>query len=331
VRLIKISAEPSGLGPLRDAFPDTPCEKVTPMTQPQTQHTPWQSGTPERILFATDLSCRCDRAMDRVVQLAEQWGARLLVMHVLEKAASDLPSWRQPASQEAVIAEQLRRDIAKGNIVFEVILGKGDPATAILQTAIARDCQLIVTGIARDETFGRAVLGTTVDALVRKSPIPVLVVKNRTHGAYFDVVVATDFSDASRHALECAISILPDARFVLFHAYRVPFSGFLDKQANQDAFHKLAMEECEAFMKRTAIPALIAPRLKTLLEFGSPDVLLGAYVQDQRADLVVLGTHGRSGLPGLLLGSVAEGLLQLLPCDMLVVREPKRADVPSAA
>ncbi|MGE4048921.1 MAG: universal stress protein, partial [Acetobacteraceae bacterium] len=49
---------------------------------------------PERILLATDLSCRCDRAQDRAVWLAEQWDSRLTLLHVLEAPASDLPSGR---------------------------------------------------------------------------------------------------------------------------------------------------------------------------------------------------------------------------------------------
>jgi nucleotide-binding universal stress UspA family protein len=60
----------------------------------------WTQGPPKTILLATDLSSRCDRAMDRAAQLASLWGARLVVLNVLEHeydfvepaGASDLPS-----------------------------------------------------------------------------------------------------------------------------------------------------------------------------------------------------------------------------------------------
>jgi hypothetical protein len=53
--------------------------------------------TPKKILLATDLSCRCDRAMDRAVALATEWQAQLVVLHVLQEPApvTDLPSWRR--------------------------------------------------------------------------------------------------------------------------------------------------------------------------------------------------------------------------------------------
>ena len=86
-------------------------------------------------------------------------------------------------------------------------------------------CSLIVTGIARDETLGRLLLGTTVEKLARQARQPVLVVKTRPRKPYHDVLVATDFSPGSRQALRAALQLVPDANLTLFHAYDVPFQG----------------------------------------------------------------------------------------------------------
>jgi nucleotide-binding universal stress UspA family protein len=67
------------------------------------------------------------------------------------------------------------------------------------------------------------------------------------------------------------------------------------------------------------------------LEEGAPEELIVSVAQDQGCDLIVMGTHGRRGLPRLLLGSVAESVLRKAPCPVLTVRGPVPAPVPAAA
>ncbi len=288
-----------------------------------------QGGSSRWILLATDLSCRCDRAQDRAALLAEQWGARLAVLHVLEAEPSDVPSWRGPSAAARIAERRIRADIADRRVEWEVILDHGEPAAAILRQAVERGCDLIVTGIARDRMLAPAILGTTVDWLVRRTPVPVLVVKCRPHRPYAELVVATDFSEPSRHALESALRLFPEAHFTLFHAFRVPFEGLIDRDVHRDEFRATATAECADFLSRVQAPPAAFARMTSVIEFGSPAELLCAYIQDRPVDLVVLGTQGRSGLPGFLLGSTAELLLTLLPCDVMMVRGP--TPLPAAA
>ena len=60
-----------------------------------------------------------------------------------------------------------------------------------------------------------------------------------------------------------------------------------------------------------------------MIEFGRPESLFREYVLHHNADLVVLGTHGRSAVFEALIGSTAKNILSMLPCDALVVREPR--------
>ena len=67
----------------------------------------WTKNPPKKILLATDLSARCDRALDRANQLVADWQAELVVLHVLDPAEGfiesrhldDLPRWRRPAER----------------------------------------------------------------------------------------------------------------------------------------------------------------------------------------------------------------------------------------
>src|SRR3546814_18825375 len=78
------------------------------------------SNPPHSILLATDLSHRCDRALDRAVQLAQQWSAKLLVVHAVEKEVDesyslhsiyDVPSWRRPADPVRAVRDRLYQDL----------------------------------------------------------------------------------------------------------------------------------------------------------------------------------------------------------------------------
>jgi nucleotide-binding universal stress UspA family protein len=285
-----------------------------------------KAGRPRRILLATDLSFRCDRAQDRASRLAQQWQAKLCLLHVTEgdERGNSGPSWRRGTSSRELLAERQRRAAARGGAVeVEVLLRRGNPAEVILQTAEDMECDVIVTGIAREETLTRSILGTTVERLVHRAPMPVLVVKNRAERDYDSVVAASDFSPSSAHAFRHALRMFPEARITLLHAYRVPFEGFVSRDANRDEVLALAEGQCAGFLASLDAPKEQLGRIECLLEYGSPDELIGSHVWDKEVDLVVLGTHGMSGVFGILMGSTAERLLRSLPCDVLVVREPR--------
>lgn len=292
----------------------------------------WTQGPPRKILLATDLSARCDRALDRAAALAEAWKADLLAVHALEQTENfyaaelerRLPSWRRPADAVDIARNQLRRDMMKAGANLTAIVAKGEPADVILGVAEEKACDLIVTGIARDETFGRFGLGTTVDRLLRRSRIPLLIVKQRVRAPYSNIVVATDFSQSSRQALLAAMAYFPGPRLDIFHAYNAPMSGLAgDPVRYQDQYREIAVQHCAAFLAEAGIPDERRSCFGFIADPGHPSWLLQQYVRDRGVDLIFLGTHGRSAILNILLGSTAKESLRALPCDVLVVREPR--------
>lgn len=73
---------------------------------------------------------------------------------------------------------------------------------------------------------------------------------------------------------------------------------------------------------RDLIPVTFTGNVEIEVESGHPTDVIVRMAQRQKVDLIVMGTHGRSGLPHLLMGSVAEKVVRLAPCSVLVVREP---------
>jgi nucleotide-binding universal stress UspA family protein len=289
------------------------------------------SGPPERLLLATDLSARCDRALDRAAQLAGEWGAELIALNVQEAptAPDQMLSWaagEDDESRNRAARLQLQRDLAGLDVRVDVRTARGGEVPAIIrETATDSGSGLVVTGIARSEPFGRFLLGSTVERLARTLPMPLLVVRNRARGSYRRIVVATDFSDSSRHALHAAARLFPGRELILYHAYQLPLAGITGGTTPAHTGQEIETGECATFLAASDLPADARSRLRVVVGQGALETALCQYVRDQEVDLVVMGTHGRSGLLEVLLGSSAARLLDWLPCDTLIVREPRAA------
>jgi len=278
------------------------------------------------LLLASDLSSRCDRATDRAAQLAQAWKAKLLVVHAINptyavcyaKMTKELPSWRRPEDYQTVAARRLNMDLESYKIDADVYITEGIPYEVVLEAARRESSDLVITGIGRDESLARTQFGSTLDKLLQELPVPLMIVRHRVRGPYQNVVVATDFSPASRPALETAIRWFSDAQLTLFHAYE---GAGLGRDALADnAWETIANGQCDNFLAEMALEPSVMHRLHRVIDRGHPEVLLRDYVRHKEIDLVVLGTHGRSGFLKTMLGSTAENLLHLLECDTMVVR-----------
>ena len=157
------------------------------------------------ILVATDLSARSDRAVDRALELGREWNADVHVVHAIER---DAPT----------TALDVRRVLPDPGAKAGVSLPYGPAPKAITDTARELKADLLVTGVARYNDLGDYLLGTAVDHVVRNAPCPVLVVKQRVHGPYGRLLVASDFSKGAGAALLAAAALFPEAGLHLVHA-----------------------------------------------------------------------------------------------------------------
>jgi nucleotide-binding universal stress UspA family protein len=272
--------------------------------------------SPRNVLLATDLDRRTDRAMDRAAALATAWSTRLVIAHAIERSPEGWPRAR-PKDPRAAATQRIRDDLPSSvPTEIEIVVERADAVKLILETITRLDCQLVVTGVARDSGFGRASAGATVDALARLSPVPVLAVKTRPNRPYRNLTVATDFSEPSRDSLITAIEMFPSAHIDLFHAYHVMYESFIDdKCAAHDAESRHAEDQAREFLAKTAIGDR---QIHIRTEHGPPEQALRGLVAAGGIDLVVVGTRGRGTIGQLLLGSVARSIVADVPVDVLI-------------
>lgn len=278
----------------------------------------------KRLLLATDLSARSDRATDRAVALARHFGASLTILNVVD---DDLPARvadHQKLCAEEILSEQVGRltDLGAATVSSRVVFGQD--WKSVVDYADHEDVDLIILGLHRSEREG-LFRGTTVERVMRHSAVPVLVVKDRATAPYQRVAVGIDFSIYSRRAVEFAVRFAPQARIHLIHAFEVPFKGFLSgltsvertKKKHELQFAQLIDEEMSGFLSGVNVTGV---RLEKRIREGAPGMVIAQEVAALKADLLILGTHGRTGVAHALLGSVAETFLNDPPCDVLAVK-----------
>ncbi|MBI4525404.1 MAG: universal stress protein [Deltaproteobacteria bacterium] len=279
----------------------------------------------KRLLVATDFSPRADVAMRRAVQIVSEHGAALTLFHVSDPDARDDALARQLAlDAEETLRRKIRALSLPDNAAATVRVATGKPFVEIIRRARQERVELVIVGAHGQHFWKDLLLGTTAEKVARKGDRPVLVVKRAPRGPYRRVLVPVDFSDHSRRALELALQLAPRAQFHVLHVYQgfeaqlrragLPVSEMV---RHQRPLAKEARQEIDAFL------GTIDHRGKPIRREvwnGRAHHEITRVARRLHADLVAVGTTGRTGLPYILLGSVAEHVLRELSCDVLVAR-----------
>lgn len=263
------------------------------------------------VLVASDLTARSDRALARARLISDN----ILLLHVVpgERAGT-----AARARLERLIADDLGADAASAEILVE----SGPVPDTVARVASERGCSLIATGIASFDSPKDYVVGTTIDFLVRRASMPVLVVKRRPRDRYRHILAVTDFSSCSRAAVEAAAALFPDARIRLVHAFGPPFEVWLDPAETVPYMRKQAEASMRALLENLLPP--LRERVDTEVAQGQLFNVIERHRAEGRCDLLALGTHGRGALAHAAIGSCASELLASSLADVLMVREVRR-------
>lgn len=265
------------------------------------------------ILAATEFSSRCSTALQGAVQLAAHMKADLTLVHVSQDGET---------GREALLQ-------AAGTHKAKPRLGSGEPARFILETAKEEAADLIVLGAPVRRSVGDVLLGTTAERVIRQSPVPVLMAVGTPPRPYRKVVLATDFSEASEHAVAALkkTGLAGDALIQLVNIYETPEialmmrAGTTTAQINSYVVEqgRVAAAKLAEFDAKTGAGATaLVPKLSET----STGRMLCALAKETGADLIVVGTQGNTGIRRFVLGSVAQEVLRLSDVDVLAVPAP---------
>jgi universal stress protein A len=261
------------------------------------------------------------------------------------------------ATSEVVRWNERLRPIFPSLVNEARVLLADTPAEGILSFARERGCDLIVMATTGVSTMRAILLGSNARKVVRASSCPVLVIpsSNRvTADAFLQraagtglaaptlsakalprrkperrriarMLVATDLSPASTAAIRKAIVIARanGASLLLAHAYQPPsliLEGYVPPQAVEmwdDSLREGVRKKMQPYLDEAENAGV---RAEAVILSGSPQEAITEAAREWHADLVIVGTHGRTGVPRFFLGSVAARVVSSAPCPVMTVR-----------
>lgn len=301
----------------------------------------------KRILCPIDFSEMSRHAFDRAVGIGRCYGATISILHVLP-APSAVPAILYgpegpgPFGFQTVDRELARAEIPKflgldvglaGAVDYYVLEGQSVHKEILVQTE-RLEADLVVIGTHGRSGFDRLFLGSVAEKILRTSEVPVMVVPPHAHDAapigrepFQSIVLATDFSVGSEAALRYAASLAQhgDARLTIVHVVEpIPVGHDPLVGGSFDIIGYRAQLERDAMTTlKKVIPDWVRLGCETeeVVLTGKPSRQILSLAEDRRADLIVLGVHGRNALDRLLFGSTAEQLVRRATCPVLAVRQ----------
>ena len=292
----------------------------------------------KNILVPVDFSDLSIQAVDAANKLAKRFGGNVHLVHVFDEyysagfdvsPAGPIGPIVYPSNIAGEIRTKRSRDLTKiaarfGIAPTNVCLRDGMPAF----DEICRLAQEISTDLIVMPTHGRTglkhvLVGSTAERVVQHSPCPVFIY--RKAAARIDkIIVPVDFSVPSFHALKEAIAIAgrTAAKIIVLHVVELDLGfpparfGVVGRTEIVGAWTNVAALEMSSFVRETKFGNV---KFDTRIEVGTPVVRLCHLAEEEKADLIVTATHGRTGLKHMLMGSVAEKIVRHAPCSVLVV------------
>jgi nucleotide-binding universal stress UspA family protein len=246
----------------------------------------WNQFSLKTIVVATDLTHSGSCALQYAKRIAQLHKSRLVIVHAIDPAGYAFPK----GMPESVDDDQRLRDALKQieeetrdqGISTHSIVETGVIFERILQTAIDNQADLLVLGTRAAAKFGRAALGKVARRLLAAAPFPILTVPPAANsdiasaGDWNNVLVATDFSDASLYALNRAQAIVR-RHLVVLHVAGGP----------ADFSHRSHLEHLRFLTPFNEFHAVPAEHVVTAGEAGQ---VIAEHADRLHADLVVLGS-----------------------------------------
>jgi nucleotide-binding universal stress UspA family protein len=295
----------------------------------------------QRILWPTDFSEGAEAAFPYAAVLADWHDADLHVVNVRE--GGDAQGDASFPVSDARLADRLRAEGQPSQApeldamtLVQEQLEAASPADGIVSYTRDHDIDLVVSGTHGRRGLQRMLMGSVAEEVLRRAPCPVLTVRDHEGRSAWNVqniLAPVDFSDeadtAVRHAKELALTY--GAKVTLLHAVEEVIYPSAYGMEMADAPGPEVIDRVEESLATMAREEIGYEHVLVEAVVGyAPSVILD-YEEEHDVDLIVISTHGRSGLERLLLGSVTERVARRASVPVFVVKSFGKSLLPPAA
>ncbi len=291
------------------------------------------------ILVPVDFSEISDAGVAWAASLAREHGSRLVLVHALTldwvvaeslELSADLQRKLEELARERL--EALQAKLAADGLEASWRLDLGQPSSVILRAAAETSADLIVHGTRGLSGLRHLLLGSTAERVLQRATCPVLSVHpadKERHRPIRRLLLATDFSPEAGAALDAALELFGPLgagdQLFLLHAFHVPVEftavGPYGVYPLPSTFYQSATRQARARLD-DEVAALRGRGLAVegILRESEPAPAILEEAEAHEVDAIVMGTHGRTGLSHLLMGSTAERVVQHADCPVLTFR-----------
>jgi nucleotide-binding universal stress UspA family protein len=295
-----------------------------------------------RILYPTDFSATAKQALTHALFLAEQFEAELHMLHAIVLHESDPrdPERHFPEPSDILnrlfeiadseMAEIVRQNESKTFSIREAKVRGYSAGEVILEYVQEHDIDLVVMGTHGRRGPARMFLGSVAEEVVRHAKCPVLTLRQEekpsTIEAMEKILVPVDFSPYSEEALSYGkeLAVLYGAGLQVLHTIEEPAypyfytpGGSVSTIQQLEALRERAEEALDKLLEEAKGPEVPC---ETFLATGRPSTEIARFAEEHDSDMVVIATHGLTGLERLLVGSTAEHVVRLAPCPVFTVK-----------
>ena len=284
----------------------------------------------KKILLATDTSKYSKGAVKEAINMAKSCDSRLYAMSVIEInpefiALAPLLMEKQEKTVKKHL-EKIRDMAAQKNVECEIIIREGDkPHNMIIEEADKKNAELIVMGRRGRTGLAKVLMGSETARVIGHTICKVLVVPRSSSIKWKRIIIATDGSKYSKAAVRESIRMAKQCTGLPTR------QGGQAGQANTSILSALAVIPEYATEEETKTATNAVREIKrnaekenikseTAVLTGNPFETIVKFAKKKNADIIVMGSHGRTGIQRLLMGSVAERVIGHAECAVLVVK-----------
>jgi len=282
-------------------------------------------GRYRKILAAIDGSLSSMHALKESFKLAECEKCWMTVVSVIPPYLGDLDttsvgdvmaSMRKPC-EEAL--EEAKRLAGEAKVVMRTVCEEGEIHERIVDLADGENFDLIVMGRRGQNRIERALVGSSTARVIGYSHTDILVVPNDTAVGWKKILVATDGSRFSQAAVEKAIDFASSygGELIIISVVDVPAEFYGEAPEAWDRLVEKAHDHLKKAKQQAENSGIKCSTMVKEAETWQAIIEVAGTV---KADTIVIGSHGKTGLKRLLMGSVAEKVIGYAPCPVLVVK-----------
>jgi universal stress protein E len=300
----------------------------------------------KRILYAADRVEQDSTALERAFGLAKANGAALTVLQVAEPV-SFTQSWLRAGLPLGELEEEIRNEQAESlreslaphegqGVEMNVRWVEGTPFIEVIRQVLEGEHDLVIKLAEGRKGPGGRLVGSTDMHLLRKCPAPVWLVRPERPAQYARILAAVDpvMTGTSQDELNTLILDLATSlatqegsELHIVHAWELPGESMLRsgrRALSKTEVDQMVRETRDAHEKALArlVGKYDLSKLKHYLHLlkGRPSEIIRRKAADHQVELIVMGTIGRTGIPGFFIGNTAENLLGQVECSVLTVK-----------